>query len=370
MQVKVSPLRTAVALAALAVLVAGCTSVGYVGQAVQGHLDMVRRARPVQAWLDDAGTPQGLRERLALSQRMRDFAVRELALPDNRSYRSYAELPRTAAVWNVVAAPELSLRLKTWCFPVAGCVGYRGYFDRQGAEALAAELRQQGWEVHVYGVPAYSTLGRTDWLGGDPLLSTFVQWPESELARLLFHELAHQRVYVEDDTAFNESYATAVETLGMRRWLAAHGSAELREEHARLQARRADFRGLVASHRERLQAVYQGPGSDEDKRRAKARVLDELRAQALALRDGRWQGHAGFDAWFAGVNNASLGIQAAYHQWVPSFEQLFEQQGRDFARFHEAVRRLAALPRDRREAALAGLAAVRTDTARAAPGAP
>ena len=164
MRVKVSRARAAVALAALAlaVLAAGCTSVGYVGQAVQGHLDMVRRARPVQAWLDDAATPAGLRERLELSQRMRDFAVRELALPDNRSYRSYAELPRSAAVWNVVAAPELSLRLKTWCFPVAGCVGYRGYFDRQAAEDLAGELRREGWDVHVYGVPAYSTLGRTD----------------------------------------------------------------------------------------------------------------------------------------------------------------------------------------------------------------
>lgn len=365
--------RLAVVLAVMAgtaVLTAGCTSAGYLGQAVSGHLELLARARPVPHWLADPDTPPALRERLALSQQMREFAVRELALPDNRSYRAYAELDRPAAVWNVVAAPELSLQLKRWCFPVAGCVGYRGYFEREAAEALAAELRAQGWEVHVYGVPAYSTLGRTDWLGGDPLLSTFLHWPEGELARLMFHELAHQRVYLADDTTFNESYATAVETLGLRRWLQRHATPAVREAHARLQSRREDFRALVARHRERLQALYDSPAPEADKRQAKARLTDELREQARVLKATRWQGHAGFDAWFASVNNASLGIQAAYQQWMPAFERLFEQQGGDFARFHEAARRLAALPREQRQAALAALSPAQGETVTARRGAP
>lgn len=363
-------LAVAAAVAALACVAGGCSSVQYLGQAVGGHLDIVWRARPVQAWLDDAGTPAALRERLALAQRLREFAVRDLALPDNRSYRRYADLARPAAVWNVVAAPELSLKLRTWCVPVAGCVGYRGYFDRAQAEALAGQLRAEGWDVHVYGVPAYSTLGRTDWLGGDPLLSTFVNWPEGELARLLFHELAHQRVYIADDTAFNESYATAVEALGLQRWLSEHAGPAVREEHARQQAWRQQFRALTARHRQQLQALYEGAGSDEAKRAAKARQLEELRAEAQALRAGRGQGHGGFEAWLASVNNASLAIQAAYHLWVPAFERLFEQQGGDFARFHEAVQRIAALPRAERHATLAALSSPRAEAAARLPGDP
>ena len=213
-----------VAVLAAACLSAGCASLGYYAQSVAGHLDLLARARPIDAVAADAATPAELRERLRLAQHIRDFAVRELALPDNASYRRYADLGRAAAVWNVVAAPELSLTLETWCFPVVGCVGYRGYYDRAAAEAEAAVLRGRGLEASVYGVPAYSTLGKLEWLGGDPLLNTFVHWPEGELARLVFHELSHQVVYAADDTMFNESFATAVERLGGARWLAQHGS--------------------------------------------------------------------------------------------------------------------------------------------------
>ena len=198
-------------------LLGGCGTLAYYGQAVGGHLGIVTKARAVSSWLEDGATPADLRARLELSQRMRDFAVAELKLPDNRSYRSYADLGRNAVVYNVVAAPELSFTLKTWCFAVVGCVGYRGWFDRAPAEALAAELKAQGWETNVYGVPAYSTLGKTNWLGGDPLLNTFIRWPEGELARLIFHELAHQVAYADDDTTFNESFATAVERIGGQR---------------------------------------------------------------------------------------------------------------------------------------------------------
>ncbi|MCU0969409.1 MAG: aminopeptidase [Rubrivivax sp.] len=346
----------AAALLVAACLGGGCGAAGYLAQAVGGHLDVVQRARPVEDWLADPATPPALRDRLELAQRLRAFAVDELKLPDGPSYRRFADLQRPAVVWNVVAAPELSLDLKTWCFPVAGCVGYRGYYDPAAAEALAASLRAEGWETHVYGVPAYSTLGRTDWLGGDPLLSTFVGWPEGELARLLFHEMAHQVVYVDDDTAFNESYATAVERLGVARWLAAHGSDAAAADHAALTARREDFRALVARAKAALRDAYAAPVDDAAKRARKAELMVRMRAEHRALRDDRWAGFAGYDAWFAQANNATLGVLAAYNEFVPGFERLFERSGGDFARFHDEVRKLAALSREQRRETLRALA--------------
>lgn len=344
----------AVAAATLC-LTSGCSSIAYYGQAVGGHLELMQRSRPVQDWLDDPATPTPLRTRLELTQRMREFAVRELALPDNRSYRAYADLRRGAAVWNVVAAPELSLQLKTWCFAVMGCVGYRGYFDRSAADALAAELKQQGWEVSVYGVPAYSTLGWTNWLGGDPLLNTFLQWPEGELARLIFHELAHQIAYAADDTMFNESFATAVERIGGRRWLEQHASEAARAEYAALDARRQDFRELTLRKRDRLQQLYAGKGSDDEKRAGKRALKARFAEEAAALKAGRWAGFSGYDHWFANANNASYGVQAAYNELVPAFERLFEREGRDFPRFYAAVKELSALPKAERRAKLAAV---------------
>ncbi|HEV7912633.1 MAG TPA: aminopeptidase, partial [Albitalea sp.] len=236
------------ALAAATVcLSSGCSTLGYYAQSVGGHLDLLRSARPVPQWMSDADAPAELKDRLALTQRIRDYAVSELSLPDNASYRRYADLKRNAAVWNVVAAPELSLSLHTWCFPVVGCVGYRGYFDRERAEAFADELRrEQGLEVGVYGVPAYSTLGALpgDFFA-DPLLNTFIRFPEGELARLIFHELAHQVAYAKGDTEFNESFATAVERIGGMRWLNEHAAPQAREEYARYDGRRQDFRALT-----------------------------------------------------------------------------------------------------------------------------
>ncbi|HEY6086721.1 MAG TPA: aminopeptidase [Burkholderiaceae bacterium] len=337
---------------ATACLTAGCSTLGYYAQSVGGHLDLIARSRPVDDLTIDTSTPAALRERLLLSQRIRDFAVRELALPDNRSYRRYTELGRNAAVWNVVAAPELSLALETWCFPVVGCVGYRGYYDRGAADAEAEALRARGLEVSVYGVPAYSTLGKLDWLGGDPLLNTFVQWPEGELARLIFHELAHQVVYAADDTTFNESFATAVERVGGARWLAEHGDDVARAQYAALEARRNDFRTLTGRYRERLEALYRSNASDADKRAGKATAMSEMRADHARLKIERWGGFTGYDAWFERANNASLGVLAAYNELVPNFERLFEREGRDFARFHAEVKRLAALPKAERQATL------------------
>jgi predicted aminopeptidase len=347
-------LGTLLLAAATLCATSGCSSISYYAQAAGGHLDLMRRARPVAEVVADPATPAPLRERLELTQRMRDFAVSELKLPDNKSYRRYADLEREAVVWNVVAAPELSLTLKTWCFPVMGCVGYRGYFQRAGADALAAELKAQGLETTVYGVPAYSTLGWTNWLGGDPLLNTFLNWPEAEVARLVFHELAHQVAYAADDTTFNESFATAVERIGGRRWLALHGSPEQGEKAAAAERRRADFRALTQRYRHSLGELYAGPGDDAAKRAAKAGLMQALRADYQALKQGPWQGFAGYDGWFERANNASFGVLAAYNELVPGFERLFEAQGADFERFYAAVRELAALPKDQRRARLAG----------------
>ena len=333
-------------------LTGGCTTAGYYGQAVAGHLALLNRARPVSDWLAEPDTPPALRARLQLTQRLRDYAVSELGLPDNRSYRAYADLQRPSVVWNVVATPELSLSLHTWCFPVMGCVGYRGYFERADADALAAELRGRGLEVDVYGVPAYSTLGWTNWLGGDPLLNTFVHWPEGELARLLFHELAHQVAYADDDTTFNESFATAVERIGGARWLATHADAGAREAYARLDARRHDFRAFTLRVRGELDALYRSTLDDAAKRARKAELMQRMRDDYAAMKRERWGGYAGYDAWIDRANNASFAVQAAYHDLVPAFERLFEREGRDFDRFYAEVRRLAALPKAERRATL------------------
>jgi predicted aminopeptidase len=336
-------------------LSSGCSSVAYLAQAAQGHLAIVQAAKPVGDWLQDPATPEALKARLALSQRMRDFAVTELHLPDNSSYRRYADLHRPAAVWNVVAAPELSLTLKTWCFPVVGCVGYRGYYSLESAQAEAAAQRALGLEVDVYPVPAYSTLGMTSWLGGDPLLNTFIQWPEGELARLIFHELSHQVAYAPGDTGFNESYATAVERLGGARWLAEHADAAARAQYQQFDGRRQDMRALLSRYRERLNQVYDSSADDAAKRRDKQRLMAQLQTDYQTLKFTQWQGYAGYDGFMARMNNATLGVQAAYHQRVPAFEALFEREGHDWQRFHAEVKRLAALPQAQRDAAIDAL---------------
>jgi len=343
----------ALAAGALGLTSVRAADIGYLAQSVSGHFTLLRAARPVPEWLADAQTPEALRDRLLLSQQIRDFAVARLALPDNPSYRRYADLNRGAAVWNVVAAPELSLKLETWCFPVVGCVGYRGYFERAEAEAFAATLREQGFEVDVYGVPAYSTLGRLPGaFFADPLLNTFIGWPEVELARLMFHELAHQVAFASGDTMFNESFATAVERIGSRLWIAERASPAEVAAYETLESRRREFRALTLRTRDALEAVYRSDVPAAEKRAAKAVLMQRMRDDAEALKQGPWRGFAGYDAWFARANNATLGVLASYTELVPQFERLFEREGRDAERFYAAVRELAALPKDERRATL------------------
>lgn len=332
---------------ALAALLSGCSDTRYLLQSAAGHWQVLQASRPVAQWLQDATTPAALKQRLALAQRIRSFAVMELRLPDSASYQRYADLKRSAVVWNVVAAPAFSLTLKTWCFPVTGCVGYRGYFNEAQARALADTLTAQGLEVSTYGVPAYSTLGWLDWAGGDPLLNTFINYPEGELARMIFHEMAHQVLFVKDDTLFNESFATAVERLGTARWLAAHGSQAAKNEYAALVSRRLDFQTLCLTTRQRLNAIYEenSPLAHDSKavEAMKKIALASFKSDYVQLKK-KWGGYAGYDAWVAGANNASFGLQAAYGEWVPGFEALFERNGQDWGRFYDAVKRLAQLP--------------------------
>ena len=354
-------------LALLACLaLAGCAhtegALGYYWQSVQGHARLLQAARPLDEWIANESTPAPLRARLQLAQRARHFAVQELGLPDNASYRSYADLGRSAAVWNVVAAPPYALELHRWCFPFTGCIGYRGYFQEADAQAEGARLAAQGLEVDVYGVPAYSTLGYLDWAGGDPLLNTFIGWPEGEFVRLLFHELAHQVVYAQGDTLFNESFATAVERLGTERWLATQARPEVRQAFAASEERRQAFRALTRATRARLAEIYEqnkAPAHDSQALNAmKSVAMQDFRAQYAVLRE-RWLAQGarveGYDRWVAQANNASFAAQAAYDAWVPAFEALFAQQGQRWDAFYDAVRHLAALPQDERHARLQAL---------------
>lgn len=343
--------RIGFALLAVALSLQGCSTAGYYLQAVEGHLGIMERAHPIRDTVDQADAPAALRERLEHVLRIRDFASRELGLPDNGSYRSYADLGRPFALWNVFAAPEFSVEPKKQCLLFVGCVSYRGFYSEQQASDYAEQLRSEGYDAYVGGVPAYSTLGYFN----DPVLSTFVRAPEPEVARLIFHELAHQIVFVRGDTAFNESFATAVEEEGVRRWLAQHGNAAERAAWQASQSRRRDFIALVTRYRARLADFYAQPGSVAEKLAGKHKLFDEMRADYQALKK-RWGGFAGYDRYFnEHLNNAFLAVVAAYTVWVPAFNALLARDGGDLRAFYGDVKALARLSQDERTARLRAL---------------
>ena len=326
-------IRTFISLSAL-VLLAGCETFAYYAQAVGGQMSMLARTQPVAAVIADPATPQPLRERLELARSIRDYASRELGLPDNGSYRSYADLDRPYVVWNVVAAPEFSLEPVESCFPVAGCVPYRGFFAEDGAKRHADRLRAAGNDVSLRGVPAYSTLGRFD----DPLLSTFIRYPDAELARLIFHELAHQLLYVKDDSTFNESFAVAVEREGVRRWLGATGrGASLKLFFEGQETSRRFFEELARA-RTRLKELYAMPLAPEVMR-------DRKRAEFTALQKAL-ESNSKFR--IQEPNNALLASFATYTQMVPEFEKLLAEEGGDLKKFYARVKALSASARSSR----------------------
>jgi predicted aminopeptidase len=343
-------LRSAI-VAALALASTGCATVGYYTQAIGGHFDLLARARPIDEWLAEPGADPGLKERLVYAQEARAFASRELGLPDNDSYRRYADLGRPYALWNVFATPELSVKPREWCFPVAGCVSYRGFFARERAEGYAAELRAEGYDVYVGGSAAYSTLGWFD----DPLTSAILARPLPEVAGVVFHELAHQRLYARDDTAFNESFATVVELEGARRWLERRGEAGQYTTYLERHARREAFTRLLLKHRARLERLYAEPSADDVKRAAKRAIFAELKAEYGKLRRD-WPPGIGFDAWIAqDLNNAHLVSVGLYHGQVGALRALLARQRGDLRAFYDEATRLAQLPAAERLAALAAL---------------
>jgi len=340
------------ASACLLVFIGGCANLGYYLQSVSGQLEVWRRERPIEEVIADPVTAAALKQKLARVLEIREFASHELGLPDNRSYRRYADLERPFAVWNVFAAPEFSVRPVQWCFLIAGCVSYRGYFARADADGYAAELAGQGHDVYVSGVPAYSMLG---WFP-DPVLNTFIHYPDAEIARLIFHELAHQLVYVRDDSVFNEAFAVAVEQEGARRWLAHAGDARSREEFERNRRIRAEFTRLVGKYRERLDALYRTRLAPEAMRARKSEILREFGEEYQALRQRDWGGYTGYDRWFAQrPNNAQLASVAIYTQRVPAFEALLAREHGDLSRFYTVVKELAALPKAERDERLQAL---------------
>jgi predicted aminopeptidase len=340
------------AAAAMAALGAGCSQLGYYMQAMQGQYSLLAGARPIDDWLADPLVGDKLKTKLVRVKEIRKFAASELGLPDNESFKNYADLKRPFVLWNVVATPELSMKPTQWCFPIAGCVNYRGYYSKDEAQVFAAELRRDGYDVQVAGVPAYSTLG---WFS-DPVLSTFIQYPDAELARLVFHELAHQVAYAPDDSKFNESFAVAVEEAGVARWMEKYGDDKMRTSYAAYEGRKEDFVALLMKYRNMLEANYERKATNEDKRKHKAEIFQAMQDEYKTIKEEKWGGYAGYDRWFAEpLSNAHLSSIATYHDLVPAFRSLLGKE-KSFTAFYSEVRSLATLDKPARYRQLAHLA--------------
>jgi len=339
--------RTTIWLAAAALLIAtmqlgGC----YYMQAVNGQLELMRKREPIPEVLEDASLPDDVRGKLELVTEARRFSVEALGLPDNGSYRSYADLERDFVVWNVFAAPEFSLTPKTWCFPVVGCVAYRGYFGEDAARRMADRLAASGYDVHVGGVPAYSTLGRFD----DPVLNTMMRWSDVDLVATVFHELAHQRLFVKGDTAFNEAFATAVAEAGLERWLDARGESETLERYYRRDEFRRELTALADAARRDLAMLYESAVDEDTMRRRKEERLRRLavdagdKARALGYENAGWLSQP--------VNNARLASVSLYRGYLPQFRALLARCNGSLDCFYLEAERLAALDPADREATL------------------
>lgn len=329
---------------------AGCAQLGYYMQAMQGQMTLLAEAKPIDDWLADPLVTDDLKTRLKRVRDIRAFAASELGLPDNGSYKNYADLKRKYVMWNVVATPELSVEPQQWCFPVAGCVDYRGYYDKGHAQDFARQLHKRGLDVRVSGVPAYSTLG---WFK-DPVLSTFIQYPDAELARLVFHELAHQVAYAPGDSQFNESFATAVEEAGVSRWVAVHGDEAMRAQYATYQRRQQDFLALLTRHRQQLEENFSNKISDAEKRARKVEIFDSLQQDYARLKTEQWAGYAGYDRWFGDtpMSNAHFALVATYHDLVPAFRNVLATHP-NLPDFYRTIKAMARLDKQARRQQLA-----------------
>ena len=334
----------------LAVLVtSGCQTVYYYGQAIDGQLSILAQREPIEELLEDPDMDEKLKNRLVLILEVRKFAQNDLHLPVENNYLTYVDLARSYVMWNVFAAPEFSLEPKTWCYPIAGCVAYRGYFAQKDAHEYAGTLEKKNFDVYVGGVSAYSTLGWFD----DPVLSTMMRMSETESAALIFHELAHKLLYVPGDSAFNESFATAVEQEGVRRWLMVKGDQHAHAEYLLKYRRHRQFIDLITEYRYRLESVYQSPDADTVKREKKAELFNQMIRDHDDLKQ-QWGGTSRYSHWFQQpLNNAKLVSVFTYQDWVPAFNAILNRKNGDLIQFYKECRRLAEKSRDARYAALA-----------------
>jgi len=326
-------------------LLCGCESIGFYQQALFGQIEILIKREPIQNIIRNAETEPPLKERLILVEDVRAYAENDLGFPVGNSYTTYVDTGRAFVVWNVFAAPEFSLDAIEWCFPIAGCVSYRGYFHRERAEKLATSLKAEGNDVFVGGVSAYSTLG---WFS-DPVLNTFLKRSESKLAALIFHELAHKILYLPGDSVFNESFATAVENEALRRWLNDKQRPRIYQQAIDEQRRRSEFVTLVDSYRSRLRSLYSQPLDDAEKRERKQAVIQQLREDYRVLKS-KWYGHADFDNWVSSeINNAKIATISTYHKLVPAFNRLLRDSGGDLRIFLTKCKDLASKEKAERD---------------------
>ncbi len=335
----------------LLILIGGCSTIAYYSQAISGQMEIYRRSEAIENLIADPSVQKPLKQQLTAILKIRAFASKVLHLPNNSSYTYYADLERPYVVWSVFATPALSFQPKKWCFPIVGCVSYRGYFSEAPAQSLAKDLRKQGYDVYVAGIPAYSTLG---WFS-DPVLNTMLEWPQAQIAGLIFHELAHQKIYIKNDTAFNEAFARTVEYVGIERWLARYGTAKAIADYKLSQQRQTEFIALILNTRNALNQIYNTNAPRTEKLAAKKAAFKELWKRYLQLKQS-WGGYTGYDAWFAkDLNNAKLLSVATYQDYVPAFRALLKELDNDLPAFYKKVAELGKLPLKERHAELSKL---------------
>jgi len=323
---------------------AGCESSSFYYQLAKGHLKIMNAREPIKELIKDTNHTKKERTQFQQILKMRAFAAAELHLPVDDHYSEYVDLKRDHVVWNVFAAPQLSLTAETWCFPIAGCVSYRGYFAKSDAEQFAHHLSTENLDTYVDGVAAYSTLGWFD----DPVLNTFLFRGEASLAALLFHELSHKLLYVKDDSAFNESFATTVETEGLMRWLNMNTKDDLLEAHLTNKKRHQQFIALVLEHRDQRQALFDSSLPDDKKLIKKQESIKSLREEYQQLKIS-WGGHSGYDKWFDGpLNNAQLSTIATYNSLVAGFQKVLARNNNDLAKFYQQCQELTLLDKTSR----------------------
>ncbi|MFT5030311.1 MAG: putative aminopeptidase [Candidatus Binatia bacterium] len=340
----------------LMALGSGCKTAGYYRQAARGHFRILADRQSIDETIEASVVEPDVSRKLSLILELRKFAEKELGLKPGKHYLDYVELDRRFVVWNVSASPEFSMDSIGWWYPFLGTLTYRGYFDESRARAFGARQKQDGYDVFVGGVEAYSTLG---WFN-DPVLSSFIGRRDDALAELIFHELAHQKIFVRGDTDFNEAYATAVAQEGLRRWLIARGEPDAIERRRVAFERETQFVSLVITARDRLEALYDSideeemdEAAEEQARARKSAIVEQLRADYRTVRDGQWGGYDGYDRWIAlPINNAQLNTIDTYYRRVPAFREMLRGAHGDLEAFYRDVKRLKRMKKKERTAEL------------------